>query len=441
MLSLRTITALIAAVLLLSFIGCKKSSSTSPTVESHDLTIVLRNYFPPDTTGWGARIWLVVASADGTTPIAARQITHNGNVEFGDVGSDHVSLSVVTDYGGGSHNVTTYLHAPAGTWLFTNDFEGTDTLGHADITTTFPSGQNRILDLSWTGGGYATTLADTATSYRMTVPVMSLEDISLTIMASLYTIQGGVRVPLRAGWLVAQPFVRLQTNPYQVALNNLPSGRTVTASRPLSYLVANASRSGQRDQYYDLWAQMQGTDSMTFTVAYPDLPASFYFLYGGYNNGESGYNVAYSLTSLPSSMNIAEGSVTATADLMTKRFTNITTTGSGDVLTAIWENPTDSWTVVSPLASEIGIPTVPDSILQALNFFGATLAPSSLWLDDYDTASNMDDWINLNFKNGAPMPQRYHVRSSFYHTFSISSPDGPNRARRHSGQGVLPPIR
>jgi hypothetical protein len=389
------IVALTCAALILC--GCNKTSTgTVPNVFSYAITGPGAGVFASDTA------WIILSSPDGTVPIAARRLVGHGRVGFGDIGSDHGTVTVLWRYSWGGFDGMTYRNAPLGAWAeYVPEHSGTnDSLGIVDLTLDVPPSQ--------TGFGRLT----------LSMPYVALDEFSIPpevstihVHGRVFTVPGSGKLSAFCGignggfdtyygWVFNQRFISGVLNRYEMRVNHPVLVKTVTATKPLTFFdlrVSSDSLSTSTRVF-----RLDTLNGTTFDVHYPALPASRYELYLERRFPPEYYAFDLSSREIPDVINVPEGAVDAAYNGDSKIFGNVVVTGDASFVEALWTFggpllPDNYWQVmVEPGEQSIGLPVIPDSILAAARVDLSTIAGYSIGMVRHN-ARNYDENIRSEY--------------------------------------------
>ncbi|MDP3684626.1 MAG: hypothetical protein Q8S01_11920, partial [Ignavibacteria bacterium] len=124
---------------------------------------------------------------------------------------------------------------------------------------------------------------------------------------------------------------------------------------------------------------------------------------------------------IPASVSIPTSTITGNYNSSLNKYENISTIGTVDQIGAYWQYTSSdnklgiNWLVYKTgTAKEIIRPTLPQEILTQIPELNLSLLqPSSLGLYDYDTASSMEEIINMFFKTASPYYSKYNSYYSY----------------------------
>ena len=102
-------------------------------------------------------------------------------------------------------------------------------------------------------------------------------------------------------------------------------------------------------------------------------------------------------------MIIPEGSISADLNIEQNKFENIAIDGEADQVCATWGYYSAEISIIINIYSEtsveeISFPDIPSDIIEDLEIDLSLLSPSGIGIQDYDTADNSDDIINMQFR-------------------------------------------
>jgi hypothetical protein len=361
-------------------------------------------------------VWVILHTLAGDSATAVRQVTQNGVVDFGDVGSDRVTVTIAINRPQSDIMLESYFGVPAGSWVW-SQFPS-DTVGTADITFAYASGQYSIATLIFPGYQHSIVPgSDDTTHLQWSAIVNRLGDEN---KFSAYGLIESV-TDTKCGWILDQPFTPLQSNPYTIDLMHDIQTRTVTASRPLRNLTLVAYRGNSYAEFALASTTSLLFDTTSHTLRYGAFPAQKFSLSGSNWSESENYGYVIMSNTIPTNLNIPTGTVTASYDSSANRFHNISYTGRVDAIIGTWrQSGLDQSTVwnsyVGSSSQVVTLPMLPDSVASSLGLSMSELSGWSMEILDYDPAEGLDGVISLYFRGNDPWPARFNT-SYYYSTY------------------------
>jgi hypothetical protein len=372
--------------------GCRKSTVTYvPSSTTLTVNVVGRDVDCPD-------LWIVVGNTLGTAVLTAQRVTGEGVVDFGDLGTDPISVSIVHKDRQGNGFIDTYLNTRGGAWTFVRGPQ--EPIGVARVTLHYPPGGYLQYKIQLPYGACATdlayTLGDTVTRLTANVDLYRLEPNNVvSILAELWS--ADVR---RRGWLVAQPFQYGEDNSYFVEMDQPAPARTFTSSRPLTDLWLDAYRGSPCSRYSlsETNIDMPGGTSIDLPV--PAFPADRWRLSGLGTGTYDQYYLECLGSPMPTELVVPTSRIGGVCNPSGPFVEGLTVSGQAD---AVWvwfgflgSNLSCDWTVTAPNGtSVISLPSVPDSIRLELGADSMPLWAVGIEMDDYDTAYDYESYLDI----------------------------------------------
>jgi hypothetical protein len=373
-------------------------------------------------SGWAREnlnTYIILQTPDADSVLAVRHVTHEGNVDFGDVGAGRVSVTFA-DSNFQSWYLTTYRNAPGGTWSV--HFPPHDSLGRVEIVVPRPAGDYTGIAVQWSGyGDNGKLVAGDTVAYRLSRPVYKLEPgNTLSLMARV----SGAS-PTYFGWLLDQPFVPDQVNRYTITLDHPAEARPLTTSRPVKHLQLSAIRTPP-GAIYPLYGEDTTAGKTHFTMDYTPFPASQWMIEAAYRDQTEQFIYDATFDQIPSALEIPTSSLNADYNRNSRRYENVRLTGTADFLRFSWfkESTAGSyvhWDVVcAPGLQTVSLPTLPDSLLRLFAAEDTLLLPDYLFMKDFAQEDGYDAYIARKFASpsNAPAP----IEESYLYARPIPPP-------------------
>jgi len=404
---IKRILAVAGSVLILTIACRDKDVETFPKTFAVD--IIGSDDIYPDA-------WVIVGNADAATVLAARRVTGEGLMDFGDTGADRISVSIA--YRSGYHNgyrdihVDSYLNVYGGTWTWVRGSR--PTIGTATVTLHFPPGYNSYsVAIPSARRAKGDTIAYTDTLWTETIDVQQLEsEDRLSVYAMVWNMSGSSL----SGWIVNQPFQRDQDNTYDVYLTEPIPSNYIVCSRPVDHIWMDGYRSPACIQYPLTWPRhydMSGWADFDFIVPAFPVDKRCLTIYG--SEGNEGYHAEICGQEIPSSLVIAPYVTTASYDAETSQIGNIQFSGAADAVVGMYMLNyegvyNNSWIIHAPPGTaSIGLPVLPDSIAAAIPFDRNSLWAVVCSARDYNTVFDYDGYVDLLCRSATGVACQYDL--------------------------------
>ena len=228
-------------------------------------------------------------------------------------------------------------------------------------------------------------------------------------------------------WGLDLPFTQGTVNEYTFDLDKPMSYKSITTNRIIDRSYLSAYRNSMKDYImFDanwFWDSPSDNFNMFYSNGFPFEKLELSFS----NNSDSCYfGYAQNLediNSIPSSVSIPTSEITSNYNANNLTFENIMINGDADQINANWNYEEDNlyvgFTYYSPSdVNEISFPGFPSEIADTLGIDVSLFQPHSIGMSDYDTCENMDDIINIVFKQQLPYKNYYNTRYSTNQYFS-----------------------
>jgi len=228
-------------------------------------------------------------------------------------------------------------------------------------------------------------------------------------------------------WGSDLPFTQGIVNEYTFDLDKPMSYKSISTNRIIDQSFLSAYRNSMKDYIiFDanwFWDSPSDNFNMFYSNDFPfeklELSLSNYSdsCYFGYAQNIEDIN------SIPSSVSIPTSEIMSNYNADNLSFENIMINGDADQIAANWNyedgNLYVGFTYYSPYdVNEISFPGLPSEIADTLGIDVSLFQPYSIGMSDYDTCENMDDIINIVFKQQLPYKNYYNTRYSTNQYFS-----------------------
>ena len=372
-------------------------------------------------------LWIVLHDPGSRRPFAARRVTNDGEVDFGDTGRDRVSVTFAPVNPAGKSvqsTILTYCDVPTGHWSYHS--------AAPEMLRAQPQGQVTVVcDLppapSSSNWSHITALGKCRISRNY--PPAALPAVDTATFAAVYPDPNGtVSVfswlegdsGMYGGWVLGQPYLPDQQATFGLDLSYPVRPRTMTTSSPITFLdiygVWGARDEEIRFDYLNNWEP--GTAAYTLNVP-EGFPAREYHTSARWSSGFDSYYLDSWDETVPAALTLPAGLIDGLYDVATETFSDILYTGAADAMHCRWHHSSGStlvtWDLVTSPATEISAPPLlPDSVQSEVWIASTDYDYSpSLGLEDYDGLSGYDAFIAVK-RSGRP-DAASHTRYAAFH--------------------------
>lgn len=412
--------------LLMIVAGCDDSGD-DPEIKRLKVMFT-ENYFN------GGSGWIVVHSLDGNSAVAAKRVNNDGLVDMDVPHSERVTFTVIrheTDDGAypqTSIHAITYRDVPSGTFIEKGG-DDENPAGQADITIIFPEGYYSELILSPDKYQLYHLAQDSLISsrhYLVRIYPDNLEDNgTLSIYSSIKGSESGY-----SGWLLNQPFIPGQINNYTLHLDQPLRTQTVSCSPPMPGVCLNGHRGASYTRFIIGADEVPGEGGVasTFDLIYGLIPVNRFSLSGWIipNGSITPFrSVQIFSDSVPSSLTLSDISVSAFRISRTE-LGYITVSGRPDLFMATWNATGDNsiicWQMTAdPHSTTVGLPALPDSILDYFRIETRDWEVSSYLIWDFEPAFGYDALVRRYYMDERPDAAKFS-RMDAYAMWSVPGP-------------------
>jgi hypothetical protein len=407
------ICSVILVFIFLTFFSCEKSPTNSDSKNSFSMQFT-NNYI----RGNG---WAILHNSDGTQIEKAEQIFGDGIVNFGDIGRDRVTCTFIDIYEEMGSNVvyiTSDYNAPGGSWVL----KGYDFYFRGDVT----------IQTTFTPGSYDRWVVSVpaSSSYGSGTPPWNLsksivqldEGDSFSGFAAVYESNANNGV---CGWILNQTYIEGEANSYTINLNTPMEYKTITTSLPVNYVRINSYRGNNylnfAQYHWSDYSNPQTIHNVYYTSAFPAVK---FGIRVAYNESNFGTTTLINSTTIPNVITIPNYSLSADYNDVLDQYENIFMSGTADQIGAYWyyyDSNSDTrfyWRIFVPAnTTSITLPFLSQNIISDTGIDIAQLQANYIRMIDYDVASNMDDIINMVFKNNSVFTSLYNTSYSYTKNF------------------------
>ena len=403
------------SILSLILFSCSKDSPTKSSA-SNLFSVQFAGGYQMD------KGWIILYNLTGDSAIAAKRVFYGDNsVNFGNIGATRASITKIDVYFGFGQSyieITTNLDVQAGSWSFADNQELENKT--VNISRFFPDDFYDYSVVSLPNIAHIFFGLSGSSDLNRTFYLNYLDEAGkFSAYSSVYNENSNTAF---AGWVLNQDFPL--DSSFVINLDKPMQTAMVITSRPIDIFVNGCYRGSNYTWYgQSFYVYSAGGVTPHFVHYSPDFPAQSYLLEGLMFGSNDSYYFRQKHNSLPSTLEISNAYLTYNYNQLLHQFENIAVVGTADQLNANWSyfgfNYDIYWTVYTGAQKQtIFMPVLPDSVIMDLT--GTTILPffqpGEVTLDDYDTAKNIDDIINMFFKSSVPPASKYQK----YYNYSRS---------------------
>ncbi|MCK4654053.1 MAG: hypothetical protein KAU01_06385 [Candidatus Cloacimonetes bacterium] len=403
---------IISIIFIVMLNGCSENSDGSNIPKNFTMNF-LRNYIKG--TGYA------ILQLDNS--VAYQEINGDETIVFEDVNSSRGTVILIQDYYlfyNDQHriNIIVNIDVPLGEWYLKGYNHIDEPLGEIDITLNFPGNpedyEGRLISYS----NYYYYSSNATSNYQGNVYYLD-NDENISFFTSVYNSNTGIAY---CDWVISENFVQNEINYFNFELDKPMLAKTVFVNRLIDRITIYAYKNDMLDWNTISINNFWNYPVIEFTAFYrDDFPHDKYRVNVAYYGDTEYYSFNYFDYEITSDIDIPMSSISADFDNVSNQFKNIEVSGNADQILAQWSQQ-DSikymYLTVYGQANieEIALPEIPTEILDQLDIDLSLFTMNSIGINDYDTANNSDDVINITFLQQAPFTS-LHNQSYFYQKF------------------------
>ncbi len=322
------------------------------------------------------RAWVIVHTPDGSAVDTVVSVSGDTVVDLSGVDYDRVTFTIVFGYYYDSEyeaEIMTVYDAPRVHWLFEGEGES-QFIGRKTFRLTYPSGMYTDVDVDGYGFSTSTTHWEPTSSSLLSTDYVRAYGGLYSLSATAVNDSTGSGY---CAFVLNAPVPTADT--IDINLTIAMTGCDISTNRPTDVVHLGLCPTSNRQSTVFISADWPTTALTTHRLSVPvALPASSYeyrlYLRGSGGDETTSFNYIRYLTAVPSSIDIPDGTISATVSSVTGVIENISVTGPVDVIQAEVRTQVCDWVLIAPpTVSTVRVPQMPDMLR---DFLGETYLDS-----------------------------------------------------------------
>ncbi|MCF8243135.1 MAG: lipocalin family protein [Melioribacteraceae bacterium] len=315
--------------------------------------------------------------------------------------------------------ITSDINAVAGTWRMSG--RNTKYMGDVKLTINFPDNSYNYLNVAYDGGSYFTYANVSGTQMIPEFQAYRTHDGKFSVLAALYNSDG---TNAYYKWLADQTFNTGTMNEYSLNADNPMVTQNITFSNYVDYITVDAITNYDDRITNSVYYYSPGNGVMNQSAVYAsEDDFSSYQVYARYTSTDQVFRrtATRRASDPPTNVTLSSNSITASYNPDTKTVSDIVINGTADQIGTRWLYFNNEqglyvyWDVYTlTTATIIKPPTLPDEFLEILNIDSWDVL--DIWtvsILDYDTATDMDEIINMYFKTESPYYGKFNSQDRY----------------------------